>query len=86
MFVVISLKKKQQKKKTVNVRPYSTGALCPCSKCALVNIRQVAVCPVPVSATEEPVLGAGVGVLALFKPPENKVETSAFRGHQQLQQ
>lgn len=34
-----------------------------------IDVRQLAVVPVPVSAGEEPVLGAGVGVLPLLKPP-----------------
>lgn len=34
-----------------------------------INVRQLAVVPVPVPASEEPVLGAGVGVLPLLKPP-----------------
>lgn len=34
-----------------------------------INVRQLAVVPVPVAASEEPVLGAGVGVLPLLKPP-----------------
>lgn len=42
-----------------------------CRKCPLVNVWQLAVLPVPVSTAKEPVLGAGVWVLALLKPPEN---------------
>lgn len=43
-----------------------------CRKYPLVNVRQLAVVPVPVSTSKEPVLGAGVRVLALLKPPESE--------------
>lgn len=46
-----------------------------CRKFPLVNVWQLAVVPVPVSTSKEPVLGAGVRVLALLKPPENAAET-----------
>lgn len=50
-----------------------------CRKYPLVNVWQLAVIPVPVSTSKEPVLGAGVGVLPLLKPPENTSgDTSAL--------
>lgn len=42
-----------------------------CRKCPLINVWQLAVFPVPVSTRKEPVLGVGVGVLPLLKPPES---------------
>lgn len=40
----------------------------------LINVRQLAVLPVPVSTSKEPVLGARVGVWPLLEPPESTAE------------